>query len=277
MLLQPIDIGIIIVYLVAIMAAGFAVSKLASRNLKSYFLGGNIVPWYVLGVANASGMFDVTGTMWLVMTIFVYGVKGAWLPWVWPTFNQIFLMMYLATWLRRSNVMTGAEWIATRFGDSRGARLSHISIVIFAIVCVIGYLAYQFRGMGKFAEIFLPWDLSANTYAILLMSVTTVYVILGGMISVTITDVIQYTFTTISAIFIGIIAFQRTTAADIAAAVPAGWDHLFFGWRLHLDWSQHIPALNDRIIKDGWDLFGVFFTMMVFKGLLVSSAGPAPN
>jgi Na+/proline symporter len=131
--------------------------------------------------------------------------------------------------------------------------------------------------MGKFAQIFLPWDLSANTYAIGLMSITTVYVILGGMISVTITDVIQYTFTTISAIFIGIIAFQRVTAADIAAAVPAGWDHLFFGTRLNLDWSQHIPALNDKIIKDGWELFSVFFTMMVFKGLLVSSAGPAPN
>ena len=277
MLLQPIDIWIICVYMVLIMAAGFAVSKFASRNIDSYFLGGNKIPWYVLGVADASGMFDVTGTMWLVMAIFVYGLKGAYLPWLWPTFNQVFLMVYLSTWLRRSNVMTGAQWINTRFGNDLGAKLSHISVVIFAIVCVIGFLAYQFRGMGKFAQIFLPWDISANTYAIILMSFTTVYVILGGMISVTITDVIQYVFTTISAIVIGIIAFQRTTAAQISAAVPNGWHDLFFGFHLNLDWSQQIPVLNSKIAKDGWELFGIFFMMMLFKGFLASAAGPPPN
>ena len=130
MLLHPIDLGIIGAYIVVIMAAGFAMSKLASKNLDSYFLGGNKIPWYVLGVANASGMFDITGTMWLVMTIFVYGLKGVFLPWVWPVFNQIFLMIFLATWLRRSNVMTGAQWINTRFGNSLGAKLSNISVVI---------------------------------------------------------------------------------------------------------------------------------------------------
>jgi SSS family solute:Na+ symporter len=277
MLLQPIDIGIIVAYIVIIMIAGFAMSKMASRNLKSYFLGGNIVPWYVLGVANASGMFDITGTMWLVMTIFVYGLKGAFIPWVWPTFNQIFLMIFLAAWLRRSNVMTGAEWINTRFGNSTGARLSNISVVIFALVSVIGFLAYAFRGIGKFAGIFLPWDLSDNTYAIILMGVTTIYVIFGGMLSVTVTDVIQYILMTISSVFIAIIAFQKTTGAQIDAAIPAGWKNLFFGWKLNLDWSQHIPALNERIAQDGWELFSIFFMLMMFKGILVSAAGPAPN
>jgi len=33
-------------------------------------------------------------------------------------FNQIFLMMYLSRWLRRSNATTGAEWLAGRFGQS---------------------------------------------------------------------------------------------------------------------------------------------------------------
>jgi Na+/proline symporter len=277
MLLKPIDIGIIGVYIVIIMVAGFAMSKMASRNLKSYFLGGNVVPWYILGAANASGMFDITGTMWLVMTIFVYGLKGVFLPWVWPVFNQIFLMIFLATWLRRSNVMTGAEWINTRFGTSRGATLSHISVVIFAIVSVIGMLAYDFRGMGKFSQIFLPWNLSANTYAMILMGITTIYVIFGGMLSVTVTDVIQYILMTIASVFIAVIAFQHTTAEQINAAVPAGWGNLFFGWKLNLDWSQHIPAVSEQIAKDGWELFGIFFMIMMFKGILVSAAGPAPN
>jgi SSS family solute:Na+ symporter len=301
MKLAPVDIGIIVAYIIVIMVAGFAMARLASKNIKSYFLGGNIIPWYVLGVANASGMFDITGTMWLVMTIFVYGLKGAFLPWVWPVFNQIFLMVFLAAWLRRSNVMTGAQWIGTRFGDSTGARLSHISVVIFAIVSVIGFLAYAFRGIGKFAVIFFPWDLawanwcpgqivnflekilpanslsSANSYAIILMGLTTIYVIFGGMFSVTVTDVIQYVLMTISSICIAVVAMKHTTAAQINAAVPGGWHNLFFGWKLNLDWSGLIPSLTERIGKDGFELFTIFFMMMLFKGILLSVAGPAPN
>jgi len=276
-MLKPLDLGIIAAYVVLVMAAGFSVSKLASRNLNSYFLGGNKIPWYILGVANASGMYDVTGTMWLVMTMFVYGLKGAWLPWVWPTFNQIFLMVYLSSWLRRSNAMTGAEWITTRFGTSRGAILSHISVVIFALVSVIGMIAYDFRGMGKFAAVFCPWHLSNNTYAIILMGVTSIYVIFGGMFSVTVTDVLQYVLMTAASICIGIVAMKHTSAAAITAAVPDGWHNLFFGWKLNLDWSQHIASLNDRIARDGWELFGIFFMMMMLKGVLVSAAGPAPN
>lgn len=275
--LQAVDIGIIIVYIVIIMAAGFAMSKIASRNLNSYFLGGNRVPWYILGIADASGMYDITGTMWLVMTLFVYGLKGAFLPWVWPVFNQIFLMVYLSAWLRRSNVMTGGEWIRTRFGDGPGAQLSHLSIVIFALVSVIGFLAYDFRGMGKFAQILLPWEFSANTYAVLLMGVTTLYVIFGGMLSVTVTDVIQYILMTCASICIAVVAMRHTCAEAIREAVPTGWLDLSFGWTLNLDWSGHIESLNHKITEDGWELFGIFFMIMLFKGILVSAAGPAPN
>ena len=106
MQLHPVDIAIICTYLVTTILIGFWVSKRASKNLNSYFLGGNTIPWYILGVSNASGMFDITGTMWLVYLIFVYGLKGVFIPWAWPVFNQIFLMIFLSIWLRRSNVMT---------------------------------------------------------------------------------------------------------------------------------------------------------------------------
>jgi hypothetical protein len=52
------------------------------------------MPWYVLGISNASGMFDISGTMLLVYWMFVYGLKSVWIPWLWPTFNQVFLMVY---------------------------------------------------------------------------------------------------------------------------------------------------------------------------------------
>ena len=70
----------------------------------------------------ADGMFDIAGTMWMVYLLYVYGLKSIWLPWLWPVFNQVFLAAYLSQWLRRSGVMTGAEWITFRFGSTVAVR-----------------------------------------------------------------------------------------------------------------------------------------------------------
>jgi Na+/proline symporter len=287
MKLQILDISIIFGYIALTLFIGFWISKKASKNLDSYFLGGKSMPWYILGLSNASGMFDITGTMWTVSICFVYGLKSAWIPWLWPVWNQIFLMIFMAVWLRRSNVMTGAEWLKTRFGEGRGATLSHIVVVVFALVSVIGFIAYAFIGIGKFATSFLPWDLtahmgemvisSANMYALVIMGITTLYVIKGGMYSVVMTEMLQFVVMTISCIIVGIIAMNMVSPEQINAVIPAGWKELFFGWELDLDWSKLIPAVNQKIQQDGYSLFSAVIMMMIFKGLLVSIAGPVPS
>lgn len=277
MQLHIVDTAIIITYVIAVIIIGVYLSKKASEDIGSYFLGGNKVPWYVLGTSNASSMFDITGTMWLVYIIFVYGLKGTLLPWLWPTFNQIFLMVYLSIWIRRSGVVTGGEWMGTRFSKTGGGELARISVVIFAFISVIGFLSYGFKGIGKFAMVFFPWDLSPDTYAIIIMSITTVYVILGGMYSVVITDLIQFALLTIVSFFIGYIAISQISPEMIAAATPQGWNELSFGWELGLDWSGIMPSVNERIAQDGWELFTIVVMMMLFKGFLISFAGPSPN
>lgn len=275
--MHAIDLGIIIVYLIAVVVIGFLVSRRAAEDIDSYFLGGNKVPWYLLGISNASSMFDITGTMWLVSILFIYGLKGSMIPWLWPVFNQIFLMIYLSAWVRRSNVLTGAEWITTRFGTRGGAELSRLSVVVFALVSVIGFLAYAFQGIGKFASVFFPWDVAPEVYAIAVMGLTTTYVVAGGMYSVVFTDLVQFVLLTIVSVVIGVIAFNAITPDALQAAVPEGWSDLAFGWRLDLDWSALIPAVDDRIAGDGWELFTIFMMMVMFKGILVSVAGPGPN
>jgi Na+/proline symporter len=274
---HPVDITVLILYFVAMIGIGVAVVRRASRGLDSYFLAGNELPWYVLGVSNASAMFDITGTMWLVYNIFVYGGKGIWLPWLWPTFNQVFLAVYLASWIRRSNVLTGAEWITTRFGEGRGGELSRMIVVVFALVSVVGFIAYDFQGMGKFTATFLPWDWSPNTYGILIMAITAVYVLLGGMISVVLTDVAQFVIMAICSLAIAIIAMKDVSAEQIAAVVPEGWGNIAVTWKMGLDWSELIPALTNNLSNDGYSIFGLFFMAMLFKGVLISIAGPAPN
>lgn len=281
--LNPLDILVILAYVAATVGIGFWFSRKAAQSMDSYFLGGNQIPWWMLGVSNASGMFDISGTMWMVYLLFVYGLKSVWIPWLWPAFNQIFLMVFLSVWLRRTGVMTGAEFIRFRFGDGRGATLSHFVVVVFALLNVLGFLAFGFIGIGKFAAVFLPWALSADPhtneilYGLIITALTTLYVVKGGMFSVVYTELMQFVIMTIACIAVGVIALAKVSPDVLAQAVPQGWDNIFFGQKLELDWSNILPAANSKIAADGWTMFGAFWAMMLCKGTLQSMAGPAPN
>jgi len=203
--LRAIDIGIVVAYFLVVILIGLWVSRRGTKNIVGYTLASRSLPWYRLGISDASGMYDVSGTMWQVYAFFIYGVKSIWLPFVWPVFNQIFLMVFMSAWTRRSRVLTGAEWIETRFGRDRPAVLSHVSMVAFAVVSVIALLAYAFKGIGKFAVVMLPWRFTgtatglfsdANIYAIIFMALTAIYAIKGGMISVVVTEMTQFAILT---------------------------------------------------------------------------------
>src|SRR4030042_4536809 len=91
-----IDFLIIAAYLAFTIVIGLILKKRAQKDKSSYLLGSNKLPWDMLGLSYASGMFDISGTMWLVTLMFVYVLKSIWIPWLWPVFNQIFLMVYLS-------------------------------------------------------------------------------------------------------------------------------------------------------------------------------------
>ena len=284
--LEILDFIIILSYFILVLIVGFMLSSKARKNLDQYFLGGNKIKWYLLGLSNASGMFDISGVMWTVTILFIYGLKSAWIPWLWPVWNQVFVMVFLAVWIRRSNVMTGASWILTRFSGA-GGQLSKNIIIVFAVVSAIGFVAYFFEGIGKFCNSILPWDLafssdlisisSENMYALIIVGITTVYTLRGGMMSVVATEVFQYVIMTISSIIIAVIAFNAVTYDQISNVVPGGWENLFFGWTMDLDWSQTLPQLNEKIKTDGFEIIGALFMMMLFKGFFSSLAGPVPG
>lgn len=289
MKLALIDFLIIISYLLTTVFIGLWYRKRARENKESYMLGGKSLPWYKLGLSDASDMFDISGTMWMVSLCFVYGMKSIWIPWLWPVFNQVFLMMYLSRWLRRSNVSTGAEWLATRFGKTgMGGGNSHKVVVAFALLSCLGFLAYGFIGLGKFVEIFIPWEMVepyipftvppeyvAHFYGIVVTLFAMFYSIIGGMHSIVVGDMVKYAIMTVACISVGVIAYTHLQGSQLN--VPDGWYSPFFGSRLDLDWSGIIEDANQKIKSDGYSFFGLFFMMMTFKGVFAALAGPAPN
>ncbi|MEO6456201.1 MAG: sodium:solute symporter family protein [Ginsengibacter sp.] len=289
MKLQFIDFAMIISYLVMMLMLGWFLRKKARLSKESYLMGGKKLPWYLLGLSDAADMFDISGTMWMVALCFVYGLKSIWIPWLWPVFNQVFNMVFLAKWLRRSNATTGAEWLATRFGlKGKGVKGSHSIVVAFALIGCLGFLAYGFIGLGKFIEIFVPWNLLqpyipfniapqyvAHFYGIIFTLFAVFYSVLGGMHSIVLGDLIKYIIMTIGCISVAVIAMIHLKGNTLN--VPHGWSNPFFGWHLNIDWSGIIADANKKISSDGYSLFGFFFMMMLFKGVFAALAGSAPN
>lgn len=286
--MNTIDVSIIIIYVLLTLFVGIWVSKQASKGLSSYFLGGNNIKWYFLGLSNGSGMFDVSGTAWMVGILFLYGVKSFMFMWLWPIWNQIFVMMFLAVWIRRSNIMTGSEWILTRFGDDKAGRASHIIVAIFAIVSAIGFIAYFFEGVGKFMTVILPWDLSLylgnslllnsdQSYALIIIALTTIYTIKGGMFSVVATEVLQYLIMVIAGIMVAVYTFYVVTDIEINSIITNEWKNIFFDRELGVHWGVDFQAFNDLIDSEGYKMFGALIGMTLFKGFFASIAGPTPS
>ena len=286
--MNNIDILIIIIYVLMTLFVGIRVSKKASKGLDSYFLGGKTIKWYYLGLSNGSGMFDVSGTAWMVGILFLYGLKSFMFMWLWPIWNQIFIMMFLAVWIRKSNIMTGSEWILTRFGDNKDGRASHIIVTVFAVIAAIGFIAYFFEGVGKFMTIILPWDFtlllgesellsSAQSYALIIITLTTFYTIKGGMYSVVATEVIQYIIMVIAGVLIAAYSFYAFSDFEISSVITEEWKNIFFDWELATHWSENYNAFNDLIDKEGFKMFGAFIGMSLFKGFFASIAGPTPS
>ena len=284
-----IDVAIIAIYIALTLGVGIWISKRASQGLDSYFLGGKSIKWYYLGLSNGSGMFDVSGTAWMVGILFLYGVKSFMFMWMWPIWNQIFIMIFLAAWIRRSNIMTGSEWILTRFGDDKAGRASHKIVAIFAVVAAIGFIAYFFEGVGKFMTVILPWDValeigntvilnSEQSYALIIIFLTTVYTIKGGMFSVVATEVLQYGIMVIAGILIAGYTFFAFSDADIAGVITPEWKNIFFSWELGEHWdSSKYQAFNNLIDSEGYKMFGALIGMSLFKGFFASIAGPTPS
>ncbi len=258
--LSTVDIVIIIAYLALVITLGMWMKRRAAKNIGSYFLGDRQLPWWALAMSGSSSYFDITGTMWIVSLFVVMGLKGMWVQWIWGFIIPVFYMAFMGKWIRRSGVMTGSEWMETRFGSGKAGELARAAYTLYAVVTITGFLAYGATGMGKFGSVYLPF--SEHVCAMLIIGITGIYVIMGGFHGVVMVEIFQTIVLSIGAIVIAYLGFTHVTPADLAAKVPAEWGSL-------------TPAWNFSYIADpAYKLFGALLIVWVMKGLLLSLSGP---
>jgi len=205
-----------------------------------------------------------------------------WHHWMWGFFMGAFFLSYMGKWVRRSNVVTAAEWMRTRFGDDSGGRLARTSYALMAIITLASFIAYAYQGIGKFASVYIPLESLAqytsvpwlknilteykpDTLAIIVIGATTLYVVLGGLYSVVVTNVIQTTVLTLGGIFISYIAWCKLTP-QMLSLLPQDWTSLAIPWRI----EEFAGTANAH-----FELFGALVIVWVLKGLLLNAGGPA--
>ena len=262
--MNTIDGIVILIYFIVVVGLGFWYRKRASKNLNSYFLGSNQISWWKLAMSGSVSTFDITGTMWIVSLLIVLGMKSMWIHWMWGVMLGAFCMAYMGKWVRRSNVVTAAEWMVTRFGSSRGGKLARTVYALMAVLMQASFIGYAFQGIGKFASVYIP--LPASILAIAIISLTTLYVLLGGLFSVVITDVIQTIILTIAGIFICYLAFSSISASEIQSFLPENWFSLKPVWQI-----KELAGTEYSI----YQMFGALTIVWVLKGLLLNLGGPA--
>ncbi|MHC4394692.1 MAG: sodium:solute symporter family transporter [Planctomycetota bacterium] len=277
-----IDYGIIVIYFIIVIGLGFWYQKRASKNLESYFLGSKTIHWLPLAMSGSVSNFDITGTMWIVSILFILGMRSMWHHWMWGVLMGAFFLAFMGKWVRRSNVMTAAEWMKTRFADDSGGRLARTAYALMAILTQASFIGYAYQGIGKFASVYIPLESLAqytsvpwlrnlltiyepDCLAVIIISITTLYVILGGLYSVVVTDVIQTVILTVASIFIAYLAWSRLTP-DLLTQLPADWTSLTVPWRIEkLAGTQNAH----------FEFFGALVIVWVLKGLLMNAGGPA--
>ena len=260
MKLSPIDLAIVVTYLLLVVGVGIRVKRRAAKGLVSYFLGGRQLPWWMIAMSGSSSYFDITGTMWIVSMFVAYGFCGYWIQWMWGFLIAVFYFAYMGKWIRRSGVLTGAEWMVLRFGSGAGGEAARLAYTLFAVLTLTTFIGYTAVGMGKFITVFV--DVNPQVGAAVVVALTGVYVILGGFQGMILVEVLQTVILSTGALLVAWLGYSNFDAHRFAAIVPTGW------WSLAPVWTLDYAAGTD------YYLFGALTLVWFTKGFVLCLSGP---
>jgi len=189
------------------------------------------------------------------------GMKGMWVQWLWCFVATVFFAAFMGKWIRRSGVVTGSEWMVTRFGKGWAGDTARLVYTIYAVLTLTAFLAYTAVGMGKFGSAFLPFN--DDVCAALIIGVTGLYVVLGGFEGLVLAELLQTTILSVGAILIGVLGALRFDRVAVARVVSADWWSIIPAWRL------------DEVSDATFHPFGAMVICYVALGFLLGTSGPA--
>ncbi|XP_064189411.1 sodium/glucose cotransporter 4 [Anguilla rostrata] len=215
------DIIVLVVYFVFVLAVGIWSSVRANREtVGGYFLAGRSMTWWPIGASLmssnvGSGLFIGLAGTGAAGGIAVGGFEWN-AAWVLIALGWIFVPVYIA-----AGVVTMPEYLRKRFG---GQRIRIYISVLSLILYIFTKISTDIFSGALFIQVSLGWDLYLSTAVLLL--VTAVFTIAGGLTAVIYTDALQTVIMVIGAFVLMFIAFDKVgwyegLQEQYAAAVPS--------------------------------------------------------
>ncbi|KAM7100085.1 sodium/glucose cotransporter 4 isoform 2-T2 [Molossus nigricans] len=184
--LHAYDIGVLVVYFVFVVGVGVWSSIRASRGtIGGYFLAGRSMSWWPIGASLmssnvGSGLFIGLAGTGAAGGLAVGGFEWN-ATWLLLALGWIFVPVYIA-----AGVVTMPQYLKKRFG---GQRIQVYMSVLSLILYIFTKISTDIFSGALFIQMALGWNLYLST--VILLVVTAVYTITGGLTAVIYTDALQ--------------------------------------------------------------------------------------
>ncbi|BAM04322.1 sodium:solute symporter family transporter [Phycisphaera mikurensis] len=277
--MQPLDYGIVVAYLVGLVAVGLALTRKAGRSGDDYFLAGRRTPWWALGASGMSSNLDAAGTITIITLLYLHGLQGFFIEMRGGVVLPIAVFLaFMGKWHMRSRVMTTGEWMLLRFGSGYQGRLARYVAAATYLVITVGMVVFFLAAAGKFLAVFLPF--SVTTCAVAMAVIALAYTMASGLYGVVWTDVFQAGLIGFAAVYMSVLAFGYVTPELLAdwpgAASNQVWP-VFFGG-LETPVVQGLDAAAPALGEEAGSriLYSPFIVFLIFwagKGLLEGLGG----
>ena len=215
---------VVAVYMLAMLFIGWYSSTRITSNSDFMVAGRRLGPLLMAGTLAATEIGGGSSLGVVQNGMSGYGISSAWYI---VTMGLAFVILtFLAPKFREATVKTVPEYFRRRYGKSAG-----LITAIIMLLPLVGLTAGQFIASAVILSTML--GISYKVAVIVVAVVVTIYAIMGGLWSVTLTDFIQVFLIVIGMIIA--VPFATNMAGgweNIAANVPAETFNLFSGYNL---------------------------------------------
>ncbi|KAK3566464.1 hypothetical protein QTP86_033990 [Hemibagrus guttatus] len=198
------DIVVLVIYFIFVLAVGIWSSIRANRGtIGGYFLAGRSMTWWPIGASLmssnvGSGLFIGLAGTGAAGGLAVGGFEWN-AAWVLIALGWIFVPVYIS-----AGVVTMPEYLRKRFG---GQRIRIYMSVLSLILYIFTKISTDIFSGALFIQLSLGWDLYLST--VVLLAVTALYTIAGGLTAVIYTDALQTVIMVVGAFVLMFIAFNK--------------------------------------------------------------------
>ncbi|XP_005521350.2 PREDICTED: sodium/glucose cotransporter 4 [Pseudopodoces humilis] len=198
------DIVVVALYFVFILTVGIWSSVRASRGtVGGYFLAGRSMTWVPIGASLMSTDVGSGSFIGLAGNAAAGGIAVGGFEWnaIWPllALGWIFVPVYIT-----AGVVTMPEYLQKRFG---GERIQIYLSVLSLIIYIFSKISVDIFAGALFIQTSLGWNIYLST--VLLLAVTAVYTIIGGLTAVIYTDLLQTVIMVLGAFILMFIGFEK--------------------------------------------------------------------